>query len=408
MEDSPKQKGARRGAVALVFVLLSLLATSIPPAYNWDMVAYIALAESWVNPGADSQAVHESTWADVWQNIPRQQFLHLRGAHLDPDSTQWPLEVIGYRRAVAEDPEVLKAQMPFYSVKPLYPALIAGLTVLGLSAVFASVLVTKASWVAMGCFVFVLLRRRFALLPSLIALLISMSLPIVRALGGYSTPDALCSLFVLAGLYFALDANTRLRQRLALASCVLAVIARPDSILLVTPIALWLAARQPKQWREPASAVVCALVACGLQSHFSDNYGWAVLFHHSFIDYLQFPGAVSIELRLSDVISIYLSQLLSTGLFWGVVGIAVVVAVLRLRWLGVQDDWFCGLLVVIVFMATHWMVFPDQKDRMMVASYLFVLVAAVQFVAEWFGRGIGFTVSQKNRKGYDGGRGKAA
>ena len=79
-----------------------------------------------------------------------------------------------------------------------------------------------------------LLRRRVPLLPSLGVLVALMSQPFVRALAGYSTPDALCSLFVLAALHFALDAVTHSQRRLALLCCLLAVASRPDSILLVT------------------------------------------------------------------------------------------------------------------------------------------------------------------------------
>ena len=385
--------GPQIGGLAIALLLLSLLVTTVPPAHNWDMVAYVALVNGWSDSELleeleDRQAaVHQQTWAAIRQGVSGQKYAQLRGESVDPDSTQWPLEVINYRQAVASDPAVLAAQLPFYAVKPLYPALLTGLSVLGVGAVAASVAISKVAWVIMGGILFTLLRRRVPLLPSLGVLVALMSQPFVRALAGYSTPDALCSVFVLAALHLALDAVSHRQRRLALLCCLLAVVTRPDSILLVTPIALWLTANRRDYWRECAAAVLLALLCCAAQSYLSGSYGWQVLFQHSFMGYLHFPATDAVDLSIADILAVYLAQLANTGLFWGVVGLAGLVAFVRLQWLGASDHWFCGLLVILVFLLTHWLLFPDQKDRMMVAPYLFAFVAATHLLTALLGRG---------------------
>lgn len=386
--DSRRVSGRIAGALSAVVLLFALVAT-VPPAHNWDLIAYVALANSWVNEDLSPAQMHGRTWSQLRTSVPAVQYRRLRGdggvGVAGSGAATWAFtdDVISYRSAVASDPNALAAQLPFYAVKPLYPALIAGFLAVDVDPVIASVWITKVCWIIFGWVLFGLLRSVVAPVPSLIALGVLMSLPMVRALGSYSTPDALCSMLLLAAVSFALRPAERRQQLPALGCCVLAIVARPDSILLIGPVALWLIAREPMRWRKPLVAVVIGVVCCGLQSYFSENQGWAVLFHHSFISYLHFPDSAPIDLQLAEVVSIYFAQVHQTRQFWGFVGLAGVIALARMRGLGGRDNWFCGLLVIIVFMLSHWVLFPDQKDRMMVASYLFIFVAAVQLVVDW-------------------------
>ena len=390
---SPKPTG-----FLAAFLLMCMLATTVPALHNWDMIAYVALANKWVLNEAGDDEVHRRTWSQLRAGVSAPQYASLRGDVDGLDVGDLSANAINYRQAVAGDPGALMAQLPFYSVKPLYPALIAVLSVFGVDPVLASTAIAKTCWVLLGCMLFGLLRRTVTTLPSLGLLGLFMCLPMVRSLGGYSTPDALCSLLTLSIFYLGTGPLTNRRRKLMLSAGVLAITARPDNILLLTPIALWLLARDPFRRRDLLGALALGIVTFGLQSHYSGNYGWSVLFYHSFVGYLPYPGLQAIDLQLGDILAVYWAQVQHTRQFWGFLGLAGLIAYMRMRWLGRQDHWFCGLLVIIVFMFSHWWLFPDQKDRMLVAGYLFVFAACVRFVADWHKvGGWQFSVSQRNK-----------
>lgn len=59
-----------------------------------------------------------------------------------------------YLRAVASDPGALAQQIPFYSVKPLYPGLMHALGAVGVPLGLASVLISSVSFGLLGLLLF--------------------------------------------------------------------------------------------------------------------------------------------------------------------------------------------------------------------------------------------------------------
>jgi len=373
--------------LAVTMLLLAGLVASIAPSHNWDLIAYVALTQSWGESDTDPlfkpERIHTATWRVLQAELPGETVRRLQGRSRLASSDSRASDRDNYRQAVASEPLVLVAQLPFYSVKPLYPAAMFVLTQAGVLPVAASVIVTRIGWVLMGCFLFAIIRLRLHFLPALACVALFMHLPMVRALASYSTPDALCSALILGGLFFSLNMQSRSSGIFCQLCVVLAVVARPDSLLFVGPVLLWFVARDVKYWPRAILVATVTLVCCVLQKQISGNYGWLVLFVHSFVDYLHFPGDMRVELSLPEIMATYLSQISVTRQFWGFTVLASAIGLIRVRWLGAHDRWFCGLAVVVVFMITHWFLFPGEKDRMMIACYLFVLAAAAHLVADW-------------------------
>jgi hypothetical protein len=81
------------------------------PAYNWDMLGYIAVAL--VDAGTPPSKIRDMTYASI-DSVPKQ-------------ARDVLIEDRGYNSHVAHDAERFIDELPFYSAKPLYPWLIAQL-----------------------------------------------------------------------------------------------------------------------------------------------------------------------------------------------------------------------------------------------------------------------------------------
>ena len=120
--------------LALVSVLFTNL-WRVTPYYNWDIIGYVGVAYSFVEDKAE--LVHTKTYSEIKENVPSSQYSLLIGQGSGSKL---------YKSAVARNPENFVQQLPFYSVKPLYPTLMLLLKWLGIDLVSASVLISQTSY----------------------------------------------------------------------------------------------------------------------------------------------------------------------------------------------------------------------------------------------------------------------
>ena len=383
-------------ASTLVALTLTGLACTTTPWWNWDMLPYVAVSLS----EGDPTVRHATVWSYTKKVVPDDEYAALIGA---TDLSTVPKHLlehyqdqVQYRSTAYEDPEAFTEQLPFYSVKPMYPAAIGAWTTgarnLRSSAVdgaanpvVASLYVARAAWVCMGMALFWLLFLRlpdYAAAPIAIGV---MALPPIRELTTYSSPDTLSGTFILLGFVFALKslgvAPGRLPARTwmiaSLGVLFLALAARPDNLLLIGPVLLWFLWNRSVRFAQAFVIGAIALAWYLWHAHISLNYGWAVLLHHSFIDYTEFPSQLQPELSVPMLIDLYLSLAPQSRWFFVIGALGTVVAWLRWRRTSVDDPLFQSLLVVFAYMAAHWVLFPDQKDRLMIPVYLVILSNAL-------------------------------
>jgi hypothetical protein len=110
------------------------------------MVAYVAVAL--IDAGEPAETVHCKTYDIVAASLPPDRFAELTQSS-------------AYREAVAADAARFAAQLPFYEVKPVYPAMMSLLYRAGMNLVTASVVISAGShagiclllylWIAAGC-----------------------------------------------------------------------------------------------------------------------------------------------------------------------------------------------------------------------------------------------------------------
>lgn len=376
-------------AFGLVFLLM-VLAWAIPPSYNWDMLAYAAIA---LNEDDDTVR-HQRLWRYVERDVPHESVALLRAQNAQDFVGPRATDTVHYRQTTAADPVAFAEQLPFYAVKPMYPLAIGGLAkvfdgaaiALGseqdIGPITVSVALAKASWMALGISLFLLLRLRLSNSWAALATVGGMALPVAHSLGGYSSPDALSGVFILMGMVLALRDPSR-RWTIAAAVIVLfSVTARPDNLILLGVLLTWFLWNSRIRFRWAVAAGMAGVIWHLSWSNAVGNYGWAVLVQHSFFDFAEYPSRLNPVLTPSLLLDLYISKLASSVLFFQLLVLGFCVAGVRFVRRGRNDQLLQALLVMLSYMAAHWLIFPDQKDRLMVGPYLFILSSLLFVVAD--------------------------
>lgn len=354
--------GERRAALWTLFAaLLGLNAAGIRPNCNWDILGYVGSA--YVYLGRSPQETHAPTYAAALA------FCGGRG-NLRPDSP--------YQATMAADAVAFAQQLPFYTVKPAYPALIALLARAGVSPARASLIVSIAAYLGIGVVVLLWLERFLPLPNAVVCAWALTALPFVLELGKLSTPDALSTLVVLLALYALFVPGA---PRTALALLVGSMLVRPDDVFWLAAVGGHLAIRAGGRPipRSTLAAAAAAGVVYALETSLSHTYGWRVQFHHQFVARLAYPADFHATLGLRDYAWIYLREthpanLPAYLLLVALIGIGT--WALRRRLDAPSDPWRSLLGVTAAFMTAHWLFYPEE-DRLFAAAYLVVLIAAV-------------------------------
>src|ERR1700721_855926 len=106
------------------------------PAYNWDMLAYMALVIRMEH--RDINQIHAMTYDNAKQNIPPEAYLLLTG------------NTSSYRKRMAENAIDFYGNLPFYTVKPLYTGLTYLFYKMGFSLTFSTVLPSISAYFLIG------------------------------------------------------------------------------------------------------------------------------------------------------------------------------------------------------------------------------------------------------------------
>ncbi|MEX1181810.1 MAG: hypothetical protein WEF86_01145 [Gemmatimonadota bacterium] len=350
--------------IAQLGVLLALLAANLywsRPHYNWDMVAYIGVAFRFA--GASDEVAHERTYRALRQSVPAEDYELLTQAD-------------AYRRTVAADYRAFAQQLPFYSVKPIYPLKIALLTQTGVDPVRASVIVSGAAYLLIGAILFLWLSSFLRGFTIVAVTWVIMSLPFMLDLARGSTPDAMSTAVVLTALWLLMEKEWLWP---ALALLVVSIGVRPDNLLWVFAIAGYAAVRL-RNVRVAALFSAAGTAVYLLLASWSDNAGWRTLFHHSFVERLAFPQDFEPVLTVPGYVWIYLREShpvnLPTFLLLMLL-IAACIFVGLLRRHGRGDARVVLLAAMGGFAVLHWLVYPGE-DRFMAAAYAAVLVLLVR------------------------------
>ncbi len=343
------------------------------PAYNWDMLAYMALVIRVEQ--RDINQIHAMTYDNAKQNIPAEAYVMLTG---NPSS---------YRRRMAENAIDFYGNLPFYTIKPLYTGLTYLFYKIGFSLPFSTVLPSILAYMLIGLLLFHWLKKYIKVFFALAAgLFLMYSIEIVN-LGRTSTPDCLSGLLLLAAFYFILEKRSLL---FAFPFLVVSVFCRLDNIINSCFILYFLTVTD--KWEKKISfkqliLMLGILFGCYFTITYTTarDFGWNILYYPKLIQYFdvsyQFQHSFSLKKYLELAYSHAFTALLSSNL----VLFLFIVLLLLINPLPVRfnqfnlEQLFCLILVLIIVI--RYVLYPNLDDRFYIAFYLTILVLLVKKIA---------------------------
>lgn len=351
--------------MAMVIVVLFISGYALyRPAPDTDLLFYVGTVHQW--EGLSPAANHEQAYREVRD-------------FLGPAAYDAMIVENDYMRTVTADPASFIQQIPFYSVKVLYPAMLLLMSHLGIPIGLASVLISVIAYGATIFLVFDWLRRYHApWMAWAIASLIALSAPL-WTLARLESPDALATLCAVVSLFLILEKG---RANLGMVVLMVAILARPNGLILLVTIALALALASPAssvRLRPLAAAAwigLAVLLALGLTA-WSGYYGFGVLFYFSVIAYLPYPARGAPAVPVAEILRQYLFRTVNLSLspvpLYTLIGLLAIRA-RRVTPTSIRSD--APSMMVLALLASivgGWIAAPWEPERYL-APALFSLV----------------------------------
>jgi hypothetical protein len=354
----------------VLFAIMALQFINVKPYYNWDMIAYVAVAYSYFED--DIVVVHQKTYSAIDSQVSDKTFDWLTIADGQTNKSL-------YRQGVFSNPEYLRQAMPFYSVKPLYPLLLAGFIMMDINPVFASTLISKAFYAMTMLLCFVWLLRYLGGVESAVTVALLFSVPLVSAMARFSTPDAMSTFFVLLCLYISLELR---RPRLALFCLALVVAVRPDVMLFAVLLALFMSIAQRTMGLRLLFLASISVVMYLLVTRLNDGYSWNVLFANTYRGGLLEPASYESELSLINYLSIYWGFFKNTlfntqfSIYLLLISMATAFSIKFSRYEEAAVSGAC-----LLYMGGHWLVHPMDKERTLLFTFILAIILIIRLLA---------------------------
>ncbi len=368
-QSAAQGMAARAGLiVAGLIILFYAVYYSQRPMYNWDMIAYVAVALE--DAGEPAEDVHRHTYAIVESMVPPDRYKDLTDAS-------------DYRRMVAGDAARFAEQLPFYAVKPAYPGLISLLYRFGINPVSGSLVVSAASYAGICILLYLWMSRFLVPMVAVPVLALFALLPNLTWIAQASTPDGLSVLALLLAVYLIIAAERPIAGATVL---LLAIPVRPENIIYVVILLAYLTVARGLSWRVAAILGASAVAIYEGLTIVSHNYGWRTLFYYTHVDMTVPLVGFHSPLTLVDYAKYYIIEL-DRMIFLGSEGFtlfllaafgAVVFKVRNGLW---RDPYLHLAILAVVFMAVRTLAFPGDAHRALLAAYLMGFIAFLEAAA---------------------------
>jgi hypothetical protein len=338
------------------------------PRYNWDMIAYVALAS--YSDTSDTAARHENVYRSLSKSVPSNTYETL--AH---GTTSRTLR--------SSSPAVFDELLYFYKIRVVYIGLIRIGSYLGVSPFFASYLISALA-ASLGFFLLFLTFKPY-MAPWLMYLLPAFAVNLgLSEIAQLSTPDALAFLALVVSIFLFLR-----NHWLFPISLPAMVLVRTDLIIFPLVFSLLMFYRGYfKQIVALASFVASLLIYLWLNYHFSYP-GWTQVFAYTCIFRSDLAEAQRYALSLHDYFWCFpkgvwhalTSQSFLLFLVFGGIGAGFVASSARnpksAELQRLIDVWLASIL----FVAAHFVVLPVIWERFFVGPYLFTLCCSLCLIS---------------------------
>jgi hypothetical protein len=352
--------------VALLIACLGPVSGWLWPEFNWDMLAYIAVAQAWLLP--DPSAAHAGAYLDA---------ARFAQAHGMVSAYNLLAHGSAYRETLANDPIAFDEVLRFYRLRPLYEALVIAVGRASGSFAAATIIISSSSVLAANLAMLWFAIARAGLLTG-VALFAGFALsPPIMTVAGYSTADALGTAFVT----FAAIAWMRGQPILGAAILLASVGARSDfAVTNIIVAAMLLAARLAGVWRVPVASLVLLVLSYPLArviESVGGAYPFKVLYYNTFVAFLLHPanpGALVIP-----------THRFISALYWGIVkGLAngaYAWPIIPMLFFGARA-WVAPpailALAFVVALAVRIVVFPEPDIRLVAPIFAVGYVVLIE------------------------------
>jgi hypothetical protein len=363
--------------VIVACCLFAPLSGLVWPQYNWDMLAYIGIVQSWHS--ADPALIHDAAYADAGHFAALWALQKPFAQLIDPASP--------YRHAMATDPHAFMAQFPFYRLRPLYLVLLELISHLTGSVAAATIVVSTVATLAVNTLVATFAMRRAGLVTAALLIPAFCLSPPVMMVARFETADALTTLLVTA----ACIAFLRGRDIAAAAILCVCVTVRSDmmvmnAVLACCLIGARLAGRGPRRvWPAVALLLASVGIARAIEA-LAGSYGYRTLFHVTFMEGFTPTPAIYAHaaIPLRRVVTALLEGIsdgLANGGFAAVLLCCLGIVALAVLRPGAARDRLLAVALAVTFLV-RLAVFPSPDVRLVAAIFAGLFVVMVQLIGD--------------------------
>jgi hypothetical protein len=322
------------------------------PTYSWDLIGYIGSSIT----SSDPQFIYHETFAAI------QPIRSNKGIQLENP----------YRADVSANPFHFAEQLPLYSIKPAYVALIKSVHRIGFAYPKSAVIISAVSNFLLAVLVWFWLSSYLGGVALFGASTLIMLSPNVLTLSRWATPDALAMFVAAGGLYLILAHE---KYFWGSAILIIDVWIRTDSIVLAGIVMFVLLLRGKLELLQFASLSVLALASYFVIGHYSGDYGWTTLFYNSFLGGVTAPGESVLRVSLK----MYLAQVVKGSYLLLVDGSFALYALLACLalWLRKSSPHAQMAAVVLTARIVSYLLYPNGDPRYTAVLYVAVPVALV-------------------------------
>jgi len=378
LPDFVNSRGAARIGLILAALISAFYAAwfSSRPLYNWDIIPYVAVALR--DAGHPEDTLRQQTYEIMERSSPRvaHEFL-FGGSEFKKDTYNRGAD---YRYMVAHDSKIFADQLPFYTVKPVYPALMSLFMRAGVNPVTATMITSGAAYAAICLLLYVWISRWLNPAISLVITALLSLNPVLIPLAQLATPDSLSVFMLLLGTFLAIELRY---AATGIAVFVLSILVRPENIIYVFIFAAYLLLTARLPLIKSLLTLGVALAVYFVQTRLSHNYGWVILFNFTFFDWTVLQNPSNVSTNVSEYIGVYAKEVFRMFFTRGVVFplfVLVGIGAFLLRYdppKSWRDPYVQLVLLAAVCMAARTAALPGESDRALVFSYILMVVAFV-------------------------------
>jgi hypothetical protein len=296
------------------------------------------------NPEEPFAQTHQRVYAEAKSHMPRQDF-----------------EAISARQPeLQENAAAFQDILRYHTIKPGYTGIAKLLFTLGIHPLTATWLPSVGSYFLLGLLLF-WWSKKHAPVPAaaLFTFVIALAPPLID-LARYSGPDMLCALVSAAGLVLLLTDKTN--WGVALMS--LAILVRPDAVLLMMPVVVVLAGRKLLPYWQAGAWLAAGII---LTIYLFGDLG--VVGEYTFADYSVGERLTLVRQGLLTLAASYTAPM---------VVVAFVILLVRRS----LDLLSLLLWAALLSLFVRYLLHPFVEDRFHLPAYLVILMATWQTMSE--------------------------